>query len=50
MAKKNGKGKEFDKESGEILFEGIYLNGKRHGKGIKYYSGGGIEFEGEYSN
>ena len=48
--KKNGKGKEYDKENGEILFKGIYLKGKRHGKGIKYYSGGGIEFEGEYSN
>ena len=33
-----------------MLFKGTYLNGKRHGKGIKYYSNGKIKFEGEYSN
>ena len=33
-----------------MSFKGKYLNGKRHGKGIEYYSDGKIKFEGEYSN
>ena len=32
------------------MFEGEYLNGKRHGKGKEYNDKGNIEFEGEYSN
>ena len=44
---KNGKGKEFY-ETKELLFEGIYLNGKRL-KGIEYNKAGGIIFEGEYN-
>ena len=31
----NGKGKEYDKY-GQLLYEGEYLNGKRHGKGKEY--------------
>ena len=31
-------------------YEGEYLNGKRNGKGIKYYSSDNILFEGEYLN
>ena len=33
----------------KLLFEGKYLNGKKHGKGKEYYNGKLI-FEGEYSN
>ena len=32
------------------MFEGEYLNGKRHGKGKKYDDQGKIIFEGEYLN
>ena len=43
----NGKGKEYY-NSGELQFEGEYLNGKRNGQGKEYYKDGKIEFEGEY--
>ena len=32
----------------KLLFEGEYLNGKRHGKGKEYYFDGKLSFEGEY--
>ena len=44
----NGKIKEYN-SSGDVIFEGEYLNGKRNGKG-KEYSSGELEFEGEYLN
>ena len=50
---KNGKGKEYDKYSDKLLFEGEYINGKRNGKGIEYdYKDGNsyLKFEGEYLN
>ena len=31
-----------------LIFEGEYINGKRNGKGKKYYENGKIKFEGEY--
>ena len=31
-------------------FEGEYLNGRRHGKGRKYFGDGKLKFEGEYLN
>ena len=43
-----GKVKEYD-EYGKLIFAGEYLNGKRNGKGKKYYKGK-LEFEGEYLN
>jgi len=33
---KNGKGKEYDILTNNLLFEGEYLNGIRNGKGIEY--------------
>ena len=33
---KNGKGKEYNFNTGKLIFEGEYLNGKRNGKGKKY--------------
>ena len=36
----NIKGKEYDGESDNLLFEGGYLNGKRNGKGKEYYNNG----------
>ena len=38
--------KEYDNK-GNINYEGEYINGKRHGKGIEYYDEK-IIFEGEY--
>ena len=43
-----GKVKEYD-AYGRLIFEGEYLNGKRNGKGKKYYDGN-LKFEGEYVN
>ena len=47
---KNGKGKEYDKYSDKLMFEGEYINGKRNGKGIEYYDFCNLTFEGEYLN
>ena len=46
----NINGKEYDDYSGKLIFEGEYLNGKRHGKGKEYYDSGELRFEGEYRN
>ena len=46
---KNGKGKEYDLETNELIFEGEYINGKRNGK-VKEYDDGKLIFEGEYLN
>ena len=48
--KKNGKGKEYDILTNNILFEGEYINGRRNGKGKEYDQYGDIKFEGEYLN
>ena len=45
----DGRGKEYDR-SGKLLFEGEYLNGKKHGKGKEYDFFGELKFEGEYLN
>ena len=34
----------------KLIFEGEYLNGKRNGKGKKYYDDGKLMYEGEYLN
>ena len=39
----NGKGKEYNND--KLLFEGKYLNGKRHGKGKEYNDNGELKFE-----
>ena len=36
--------------SSKLIFEGEYLNNKRHGKGKEYYDNGNQKFEGEYLN
>ena len=41
-------GKEYDRD-GELLYEGEFLNGQRHGKGIEYNFHGETIFEGYYS-
>ena len=46
----NGKGKEYDGYSDNLLFEGEYLNGKRNGKGIEFNIKGDIIFKGKYLN
>ena len=46
--KRNGKGKEYNKE-GKLIFEGEYKNGIKNGKGIEY-NGEDILFVGEYLN
>ena len=45
----NGKGKEYY-SNGNLLCEGEYLNGKRHGKFKEYYLDGKLLSEGEYLN
>ena len=47
--KKNGKGKEYDKD-GKLEYEGEYLNGEKNGKVKIYYNNGKLEYEGEYLN
>jgi len=44
---RKGKGKEYS-DSGQLKFEGEFLNGKRNGKGKEYNYKGELEFEGEY--
>ena len=44
----NGYGKEYDGFSDELIFEGEYLNRKRHGKGKEYNIKGNLVYEGEY--
>ena len=39
---------EKEKEYGKLIFEGEYLNDKRHGKGKEYYSKDKLIFDGEY--
>ena len=46
----NRKGKEYNSYNDKLLFEGEYLNGKRHGKGREYDKHFNIIFEGEYLN
>ena len=48
MGKKNGKGKEYHFDNGNLEFEGEYLNGKKNWKGKKYNEEGKLEFEGEF--
>ena len=42
--------KEYDKNNGNLIFEGEYLNGKRNGKGKEYDRYGILLFEGDYLN
>ena len=44
------KGKVYNAYDDSLIFEGEYLNGKRHGKGIEYDINGRWEFNGEYLN
>ena len=50
IGEKNGLGKEYNLYTNELIFEGEYINGKRHGKGKEYNYNGKLEFEGEYLN
>jgi len=36
--------------NGELLYEGEYLNGQKHGKGKDYLIHGKLIYEGEYLN
>jgi len=48
IGERNGKGKEYIKNTKRLIFEGEYLNGKRNGKGKNYNFDGELRFEGEY--
>ena len=50
IGERNGKGKEYIKNTKRLIFEGEYLNGKRNGKGKNYNYDGELRFEGEYLN
>ena len=43
-----GKGKEYDDDSGRLIFESEYINGKKNGKGKEYDYSGRLGFECEY--
>ena len=46
----HGKGKKYN-WNGKLIFEGEFLNGKRHGKGKEYDElNDKLIFEGEYKN
>ena len=47
---KNGKGKEFILDTDILIFEGEYLNKKRHGKGKEYNKDRKLIYEGEYQD
>ena len=49
IAEKNGKGREYNLNTNQLIFEGEYVDGKRDGKGKEYYMDGELKFEGEYS-
>ena len=47
----NGKGTVREYNYQGLVYEGEYLNGKRHGKGKEYnYNSGKLEYEGEFDN
>jgi len=47
---RNGEGKVFYKNSGKLKFEGVFVNGIKHGKGREYYESGEIKYEGIFNN
>ena len=47
---RKGKGKEYDCYNDKLIYDGEYLNRKRHGLGKEYNKEGYIIFEGEYLN
>ena len=46
----NGKNKEYDSITNQLIFEGTFLRGKRNGKGKEYDHLLNILYEGEYKN
>ena len=46
----DGEGKEYNDYYSELIFEGKFFKGKRHGKGKEYDYKGKLIFEGEYIN
>ena len=48
LIKGNGKVEEYNLVKGVLLFDGKYLNGRKHGKGREYNKEGILIFEGEY--
>ena len=47
---KNGKGYLKEYKNNTLIFEGEYLNGRRHGKGKEYDEDGELLYEGNYLN
>ena len=47
---KKGYAKGYKLYTNKVIFEGEYLNGKKHGNGKEYNDSGNIIFEGEYLN
>ena len=50
IIEENGKGREYDLNTNELLFEGEYSNGKKNGKVKEYYYSDILKFKGEYLN
>ena len=43
-------GREYTLKANKLIFEGEYINKKRHGKRKEYYDDGKLKYEGEYLN
>ena len=47
--KRNGKGVEYDKNGKTIIYQGIFVNGRRNGRGILYHNRE-VKYDGEWIN
>ena len=47
---RNGNGKEIEYYKMHISFNGVYLNGLKHGFGIEYDQSGRLEYKGNFLN
>ena len=48
--KRQGLGTIYNKDNGKLKFEGVFVNGLKHGKGKEYYENGEIKYEGIFIN
>ena len=48
--RENGKGREYNAYTEDLIYEGEFLNGERNGKGIEFRYDGLIVFEGEFKD
>lgn len=46
----SGQGVTYWFSTGHIEYQGEYVNGQKHGKGIRYFSDGNVDYQGEWCN